>query len=279
MYEVLELFEIDAPARIPGHILCLRHEEDTPSLCIYEDGFYAYCCGQGGSVIDFVMFVKGCSFREAMVLLEQDWDGERIDRPARREPEPVDLTAQFESEARWGNGLDVRAYVRRTWPHLSWDQLFNWGVRAGRNSLLIPHYDSLGRIVGVKVRSLSTGQKRAFPGSTFPHLYLVYNPPEGNSAWLVEGESDTWTMTMAHPDSDVYGLPSGANTWRPAYRDQLFKYQTVWVALDSDDAGHKASDRIVADLRKHARHDTEIHAIWPVGAKDWTELAVMGVLL
>lgn len=59
-----------------GDILCPFHAEKTPSLKIYPEpgrGWHCFGCGQGGSVIDFVMQLFRISFSAAVVRLNADF--------------------------------------------------------------------------------------------------------------------------------------------------------------------------------------------------------------
>lgn len=58
-----------------GFICCPFHAEKTPSLKYYADGKRWKCfgCGEGGSVIDFVMRLFSMSFNEAAAKLNSDF--------------------------------------------------------------------------------------------------------------------------------------------------------------------------------------------------------------
>ena len=53
---------------------CIFHDDKTPSLVITPDKNLFHClgCGEGGSVIDWVMKVEGVSFRHAVELLQKN---------------------------------------------------------------------------------------------------------------------------------------------------------------------------------------------------------------
>lgn len=52
--------------------VCPFHPDKRPSLRIYTKGnnFYCFGCHKGGSAIDFVMEIQGCSFGEAVKYLQ-----------------------------------------------------------------------------------------------------------------------------------------------------------------------------------------------------------------
>lgn len=285
MMTVLELLaeagaeiEVPIPGRMPAHVLCPFHAEDTASLAVWADHWHCFGCGKGGNGVDFIALVLGGSRGKAKAWLEGA-AGEEIEWAelnTRREPEPVDLTEQFERESEWGDSRAAREYCERQWPHLTqingtFQRLQEWGVRAGRNCLLIPHEDAEGVVRGVKVRSLTTGRKLAFPGSTYPQLYSVIGRLGAAQALLVEGESDTWTMTLQSPaDIQVLGLPSGCNTWR-RYLPELSTYEHAYVALDNDEPGEAAAQAIIEELNRSGESASRLKV---VGHKDWTDLAV-----
>lgn len=64
-----------------GYIGCPFHGEKTPSLKLHKSGWYCYGCGQGGSVIDFVMRHDGCAFREAVTALDKHFSLGLLDGP------------------------------------------------------------------------------------------------------------------------------------------------------------------------------------------------------
>ena len=62
--------------------LCPLHKEKTPSfeVNIEKNFFYCYGCGAGGSGVDFIMKLRGLSFKEAATMIEHDFDiGRKVD--------------------------------------------------------------------------------------------------------------------------------------------------------------------------------------------------------
>ena len=65
-----------------GYACCPFHSEKTPSLKLYDDGFYCFGCGAGGSVIDFVGKLFSLDPLGAVRRLDQDFQlGLPLDRP------------------------------------------------------------------------------------------------------------------------------------------------------------------------------------------------------
>lgn len=262
MPELLEQLGIETPSGLEGKIPCVFHEDQTPSLHIYEDHWYAYCCGMGGSVIDFVMRYFGCSFHRAVAYLSTGIDDMAPAPAAKARVEDVDLTDRFTSEPIGLHLLEeADEWVRRTWPYLSGlADLDPHGVKVTGHSIWIPHYDPEGRVRGVKIRSVPSGSKLSMKGSRYRHPYMGIRvmPTEFVGIIICEGESDTWCMDKYLHDSGTpmvaMGLPSGAGSWRKEWADSWTGLD-VFVALDDDDAGNKAAARIAADLNiKGVRH-------------------------
>lgn len=277
-----EMLGLELPDRIPGHILCTAHDEAEPSLYLQPDHWRAFCCGVGGDVIDFVQFVAGASKGQAVAFLSGELD-QLHEMPVVEDTTPVlqDLGDQLERETDERGLADAANLIQEKWPHLMPPEhetlLLDWGVRVGSHNLLIPHTDAEGIVRGVKTRSTlpaNPGKKRALPGSTFTvRLYRVLERPWAWTAWLVEGESDTWTLSYHFQDDPsvaVYGLPSGAQAWKPAFRQELERHRLVLVATDPDETGEKAAQRILGEL-PHAHR-----FVLPAGRGDVTEAYLAG---
>ena len=249
-YSVLEIaeelgLEIDANDKT----FCVLHDENTPSLQLYDDHWYAYCCGEGGSVIDLVMAYFGCDFRRAIDwIVGGDSEDELESRPVVVRPERavVDFTLKLRADA---VPVDDRhlELVRRRWPYLS-SQGWVPGVPTD-TGIAFPHVHN-GGTPGVKYR-LFDGSKISEPQSTFTvGLYTPYgpfpeSPEECETAVICEGETDAFCLQVAlGHDIAVYGMPSGAKTWRPEWVDGWAV--DLVVIMDNDKTGSEARDKITA---------------------------------
>lgn len=122
-----------------------------------------------------------------------------------------------------------------------------FGIVETDGDILVPHRDPEG-VYGVKIRQ-AAGGKSSVPGSQFTtRLYDPYGwapRPPTPVCVITEGESDCWAMDWAlGPDTDVYGLPSGASCWKDHWLDDLEPYHTVWLCFDNDRAGKQALDKV-----------------------------------
>lgn len=90
-----------------GNICCPIHFEKTPSLKIYDNdrGWHCYGCGQGGSIIDFVMIYFGLTFQQAIEKINQDFMlglplGQRLTLRQKREMEASDKKRKAQQKER-----------------------------------------------------------------------------------------------------------------------------------------------------------------------------------
>jgi hypothetical protein len=49
---------------------CPFHEDKNPSFAVYHDGYKCFGCGASGDVIDFIMQIRNCDFKEALEILK-----------------------------------------------------------------------------------------------------------------------------------------------------------------------------------------------------------------
>lgn len=73
MYDILSRYGYEWGRS--GFMRCPFHEEKTASFKVYADGkrFKCFGCGEGGTVIDFVMKLFGIGFRQAIVRIDVDF--------------------------------------------------------------------------------------------------------------------------------------------------------------------------------------------------------------
>lgn len=226
-------------------------DERTPSCHLYEDHWYDFSTGKGGDVIDLLQ-AYGDSRPRAIerlsrLILDEDWDPDRVDRPA--PAEPPDLTELFYSlpAATSGHWREWAERIPPIGPHLlEFFEVHHAIGRAEDGSLWVPHWHD-GKVRGIKVRSLS-GAKSAVPGSTFAcGLYRIFRRLDSMTLVLTEGESDCWSLydvAVLGLDVDVMALPSGAGTWKDRWLEPLDQYELIYTAFDNDRAGQQATERV-----------------------------------
>lgn len=217
--------------------------DETPSFHCYETDWYDYSTGRHGDVITLVRELRKCSFEEAIELLESEADDlglvaverEKVEKPPFVVPEfrPV-----FGSHLR-PPGVSVAL----------WNTLVASGVVMAKDveTLAIVHRNPYTLdAVGIKYRHIS-GRKTSEPGSDFSSF--LYQPfdyqPTIDYCIITEGETDSWAWFTKRPAYEhVYSLPSGANSWRDKFLDQLSNYDKVFLAFDNDAAGKQATDKV-----------------------------------
>lgn len=225
---------------------CWHGDERTPSLHLYDDGWWCFRCGEGGDIIDLVIQLKHWSWkRSANFLTEYLGESLTLDEPvqkAERPPVP-DMGHEFQVRlVSWHEGHD--ALLKRSWPGLC-PKGYVYPCGEG---LMIPHTSADRKIYGIKLRYWD-GDKGAVPGSQF--TAGLYRPPgfkrNSDTTVLCEGESDAWAMA-SDPKGvwDVLALPCGAATWKPEWAEQL--NQRVFLVMDNDEAGFMALERIAPSL-------------------------------
>jgi len=243
---------------------CLDHAERTPSVHLYDDHVYAFCCGKGGDVIDLYSWHTGASFRKALqdlAKLAGFGDLEPGTVKERVKPPLPDFTEELESKRLPAerHGLHDFSrhteFIKRQWPGINPAITLHQWMVPFEGGFLIPHRHD-GKVVGVKVRHFD-GSKSAWPGSVFTtQLYEARHDPMSpgggytERAVICEGESDAWAMASHAPNNlDVYALPSGAGCWKPEWiEQQLGQYTRIWVITDNDRAGSEALNKICGSI-------------------------------
>lgn len=295
---VLDALDMPRPDR-SGKIPCPFHTERTASCHIYADGhFHCYGCGAQGDAISFVTRHLHVGYGKALHFIARQVDVDAEDVPAalKRAAEPMrtieytDLTERFMNESvsierepdfsqrqlTWWQ--DAVHFARRRWG-IDRDTLHAFNVRAAANAMWIPHYHPDGRIVGVKVRNTSTGDKVSMTGSRFGAQLYRAIPAQHcyQHAFVVEGEPDTW-KAWAHYRVvgvvSVYGLPGGASTLRQEWANELVqKHSQITLCFDNDAAGVSARFRFeeMVNTAAFPNGGRRVLHFYPEGGKDFTE--------
>lgn len=273
MRDLLEALGFDEPNH-DGKILAPWRDETEPSVQIYDDGsWFDYGEGEGGDAIDFLVRWQGWSKGQAFRFLGSmaDLDEVRQDVPNRPAKPILDLTEHWQDAEHnqaglyWDWWVDLCSKWPTVDPHLPATR--GW-VKVGRNKILIPHRHG-GKIPGIKVRVLSTGEKISVKGSTFTQgLYSVTDRPQATEAVILEGESDLWALEchwyrqLGVSPPAMFSLPSGAGLVKPEWFDGFDRFDVVRIAVDQDEPGQKAAEQIKWALDDRGGHWCHHH--WPV---------------
>jgi DNA primase len=115
-----------------------------------------------------------------------------------------------------------------------------------RHCVVIPYFDARGELRGVRYRHLRADahMKYQTPKGGGVHLYNA----AGSNAPVVaicEGEFDA--LVMKQLGVEAVAIP-GTQSWQRAWRWLFRNCDLVYVVMDNDEAGLKASHRIAAQL-------------------------------
>jgi hypothetical protein len=95
---------------IDGKIICPFHDDNTPSLVIYDDHFHCFVCGAHGDAIDWLMMIEGMNRKEARQHLAA-WDGPRVARVENNEDERRDYALRLWGQSRPIAGTTAARYL------------------------------------------------------------------------------------------------------------------------------------------------------------------------
>jgi len=224
----------------------------------------ASCCKArhgrvGGNVLDLVVWLEGCSIRQAALRLQDEWRGagmpmeepQRASKgsPGSRGPDrPHPLS--FSLRLGWHPYLEERAVDPAT---AAW---FGVGYYAGcgflRNRIVFPIHDPEGQLVAYAGRSLDDGEPRYLFPPGFPKSQVVFNLHRAvweSASWalVVEGFFDCLRVHQASYRNVVALL--GVSLSEAQEKLLLDRFPRLALMLDGDQAGQRASRQVAARLR------------------------------
>jgi DNA primase len=225
-----------------------------------EQVFHCFSCGAGGSVLDLVAAVEGCGLREAAEKLS-GW-GSAVSN-AVPPPKPT-VTKKSKPVAPLGfrlRGVEVRhPYLASRGIGEATAREFGIGFYAGpglmSQRLVIPLDDEAGRLVGYAGRSLDGSEPRyRFPAG-FAKSQVVFNLHRAAAAGqprviVVEGFFDCLKVYQAGFGSVVALM--GSALYEPQGRLLVQRYRQMFLMLDGDAAGRRASAEIAARMAGRCR--------------------------
>jgi DNA primase len=219
--------------------------------------FHCFACGAGGTVLDFMAAMEGCTLREAAAKLQ----------PLTPPANPASLNKNklvTEKRAAPGPlGFALRD-VDSTHPYLATRGIANQtamdfgvgfypgpGLLSGR--LVIPIHNAQGELVAYCGRSLDGTQPRyRFPPG-FAKSQILFNfhraaATGDSSVVVVEGFFDCFNIYQAGIRSVVALM--GARLYKTPERALIERFRHVVVMLDGDATGQNASQAIARSLRR-----------------------------
>lgn len=249
------------PDRYRGRCPIHRGEgRDAFHVNLARNIFHCFACGAGGTVLDFVAAMEGCTLREAAEKLQPR--ARPVKGPAASLPWKERVTEKKRVPLPLGfvlRGVDcahpylaTRGIERQTAAH------FGVGFYAGpgllRGRLVIPIHNAQGELVAYCGRSLNAAAPRyQFPVG-FRKSEVLFNfhraAASANPAVVVvEGFFDCMKVHQSGIRSVVALM--GAVLYRSPERALTERFRQVVLMLDGDATGREAS-RIIADrLRRH----------------------------
>jgi len=274
--------------------LCPWHDDSRPSLTFdtRKNRYRCYVCGEHGRVIDLVMRMRGCGFREAV-----EWMGGGSSLGVRNAEHRTlyysignagHRTACYPPDIEWlatlvqprvlndeakrflfeERRLDARVVA---WCGLS---SIAWACPCRRYgkafydapSLMIPYYDIDGRLMSVQSRYLGREDKPRFkfPRGSNCHIYgmqILRYLHEGEELWITEGCSDCWAMLSA--GKKAIAIPS-ATLLKDADIAPL-RGLNLHICPDQDIPGERLFLELRERLPQIVRHQL------PSGCKDFGE--------
>ena len=248
-----------------GMCSCPFHEDRTPSCKVDDHRFHCFGCGADGDVIEYIQRRDGCDFKEATAKLGVIGVASPVPDLRRNNPStksaPVCATPATLTDDECRRGLRMAEELignpqlceqiarTRNWRSetvLNLAREASLGVEDGKLAFL---YDT-----GVKLRSRKeTGERIIWWAFGKPSLWRGAFLPSATTVYLCEGETDAISLIDAGVETDlktlVIAMPS-ASTFSERWA-HLFRGKHLILAMDSDEAGRKATDTVARLLARH----------------------------
>ena len=225
-----------------------------------QNVFHCFACDAGGTVLDFVAAIEGCSLVEAARKLQaitcssvprkSTPDGKELVTKRRRVPLPLNFTlTRIDCSHPY---LGRRGITEKTALEFGVGFYAGPGLMHGR--LVIPIHNADGELIAYCGRSVDQTEPRYRLPSGFAKSEILFNMHRAaagmeNSVVLVEGFFDCMKVHQAGIRS-VIGL-MGSALYTPQRQALLERFRRIILMLDGDPAGRKATIVIAEHLRPH----------------------------
>jgi len=195
---------------------CVFHEEENPSMHIYEESVYCFGCGAYGDVVSVWATLHNIESQfEAAIDLARargiklphfsPEDREKMDAGRRAEENYLADAREFH------NNLDAHPRVREWWASRGFDEALQkrFVLGASSSSVATIPYWSGGRVKGIIRRKLEGEPKYVFPSieefvDGYKPLFSL-NSARNGQAFLVEGPIDALAVNTAGHDAVAVG--------------------------------------------------------------------------
>ena len=220
--------------------------------------FHCFSCGAGGTVLDFVAGMEGCTLREAACKLANQT---AVPVLAACHP-PVTVTKKSKSLAPLGfvlHGIDsshpylaARSIESATAREFGIGMYRGGGILSGR--IVIPIHNANAELVAYCGRALDGTEPRYRFPSGFAKSEILFNLHRATAARngrvvLVEGFFDCLHLHQVGVASVAL---MGAALYDAQLRALLASFRRLILMLDGDEAGRNATTMIAARLRSYA---------------------------
>lgn len=231
---------------------CPFHEEDKPSFGIsvqYPYLYNCFSCGETGNIVDLIMYVRDCSYINAVNYLSRNYILVSRDRRRQINIESVldrkDNTIDYEQE--------IKRYKNKKHIYMSNRGItdktlikFEVGYDEDANSIVFPVRDSKGRVRFLQRRGVN---KKVFLNSSnvikkdiiYGLYYILTANKKFDELYLVESIIDCLSLYESR-------LPAGAIMGCILFKEQVYELmkagiKTINLMLDNDDAGREGVER------------------------------------
>lgn len=230
---------------------CPYHEDSHPSMLVYADRAYCMACGEYRDVFALVMEQQGCSFADALRVLQGG--ALPVLRPSRARAHEIEISMREEPEggpidggALNGSRPVERAYLEEAglgWLDMEIARRFDLRVD-GRGLVVVPVFED--RTL-VNVRLYNPGRQVSgypkwipFEAGHGSQLYHSDGIVAGERVIVVESEKDVWAGTALYPDGPFrFVATAGASKFTYHQRRRLAYAGEVYVLGDNDSAGQR----------------------------------------
>ena len=241
---------------------CPIHQGEGPEAFhanLRRNIFHCFSCGAGGSVLDFVAALEGCTLREAALRLHQKAfvpgqvaaaRGRQLVTKRRDVPAVLGFTRRGVDSTH--TYLAARGVDRDTASEFGAGLYSGPGIFSGR--LVIPIHNQHGELVAYCGRAVDNSEPRyRFPPG-FAKSAILFNFHRAAAAGkpavvVVEGFFDCFQLHQAGVRSVVALM--GSALYDSQQRLLLKRFRQVILMLDGDAAGRRATIEIAARLRRH----------------------------
>lgn len=238
-----------------------------------NNGFHCFCCQAHGSALDLVAAVERCSIRQAALLLEEWFGGERlaplsalgargqpkeelirkkerVSAPLRFSPRPID---------------SGHAYLKQRAIHVDTAAHFGVGYYAGPGLLhgrvVIPIHNERGQLLAYAGRSLDGSPPKYQMPAGFHKSQVLFNlhraaACDQDRVVVVEGFFDCLKVHQAGRPCVVALM----GCWLSAAQEKflLERFRKIVLMLDADPAGQRATLSIADRLINRSTIDVDV---------------------